>query len=503
MVEVKRELRSRNLLLILGLLFLATLILRFKFGAGLSAPVNFPTALVTLQLGILLSLSGLYFYAARFYEDAFYSFLSFGSFANAVSILFDWLFSLEGRALFLSYVLTILSTLPIYIGTFFDKKRPTPYRLIFTSVARWVLWLAVSYFFLSMIVDRNTFGLNLRSRSSLLVVGAVPFFALTLIRVARSFRSRLLSSVHGSWAFLLPLTFYCSAALQLPYAVVWVGPVIILFIEFFFGFLLKVATAIGLLTILRLDLINVLKRTRDLEEQSLERSELEDLGALTASIEHDLKTPLGIINLEIAGMKRTHQANDKVIADLERIERATRRIYAVTQIVTVLRSKDYYRQLMAKTNVAELVHQSVSAVRKGTGVPKTFFKIDVKERIFIRAYGPMLETAIVNILKNSLDAISEAKHRGGVIRITTRKVWPEETLIQLMIADNGCGIPPENIPKLTSLFTTKIQQKPNSGLGLFITGRIVEFHDGEIQVESQLGKGTTVSLFLPKWNTAL
>jgi hypothetical protein len=54
--------------------------------------------------------------------------------------------------------------------------------------------------------------------------------------------------------------------------------------------------------------------------------------------------------------------------------------------------------------------------------------------------------------------------------------------------------------KLTTIFTTRGDKKPNSGIGLFIGKKVLDIHDGEIEFESTVGEGTIVTLLLPEWN---
>jgi len=261
---------------------------------------------------------------------------------------------------------------------------------------------------------------------------------------------------------------------------------------------LKVTNALGLLVILRIDLITLLRRSHELEERALRRSELEELGSLTASIEHDLKTPLGLINLQIVGMKRAYQANPKIMNDLDRIEDATARIYAVTQIIPALRaSKEYYEQLMVRVNISDVIGRSIKTIKSQLDISNVIFKFEGRD-YYIKANPQMLETAIENILKNSVEAIIDTNRDRGLIEIFLRKARDKK--IELVILDNGCGIAAENLPKLTTLFTTKNNLKANSGIGLFIANRIVRFHQGELRVSSEAGKSTKVSIILPVSN---
>jgi signal transduction histidine kinase len=82
---------------------------------------------------------------------------------------------------------------------------------------------------------------------------------------------------------------------------------------------------------------------------------------------------------------------------------------------------------------------------------------------------------------------------GGTLTIASRRA-PLNS-VEIRVADQGVGIPPENLDKIFRLyFTTKAG---GSGIGLAMVYRIVQMHDGRVDVESTAGKGTTVVLTLP------
>ena len=113
-----------------------------------------------------------------------------------------------------------------------------------------------------------------------------------------------------------------------------------------------------------------------------------------------------------------------------------------------------------------------------------------------------LEQAFINLFFNALDAMQPR----GKLTVSTEMVpagantaglphSKDRPLVRLAIADNGSGIPPENIDRLFEpFFTTK---PDGTGLGLAITRRIIQEHHGAITVQSELNKGTTFSLTLP------
>src|SRR5687767_12719908 len=234
-------------------------------------------------------------------------------------------------------------------------------------------------------------------------------------------------------------------------------------------------------------------------EQLEKRSELEEIGSLTASIEHEIKNPLAVIESELERMIMRFQHQPAVVAGLERIKEQKERIYAVTKIIPVLRADaTFSEKSMVKTNIRSLVHQSIKAVKREINTRHIVFKDNMSSDFFVNAYPPLLQQAIVNIMKNSIEAINESGRERGLINIRVRPDKLSKNLVRIEIIDNGCGIRTEDLSKVTTLFTTKSERKPNAGLGLFITNKIVKTHGGNIGIESKVNEGTSVSIILAK-----
>jgi len=101
----------------------------------------------------------------------------------------------------------------------------------------------------------------------------------------------------------------------------------------------------------------------------------------------------------------------------------------------------------------------------------------------------MLQQAFLNLALNACQAMPT----GGIVRIVTEREGQET--VKVIIADHGVGIPPEDLDRIFTLYYTT---KPDgSGIGLSLTYRIVQLHDGSIDVSSEVGRGTTMSVRLP------
>ncbi len=234
------------------------------------------------------------------------------------------------------------------------------------------------------------------------------------------------------------------------------------------------------------------------------------LGNLMAGIAHEIGTPVASINSNIDLFARSLQRIDetlnsesipeevrgnrqiaramKVLEDLNQSNKTA--CDRILQIVRSLRSSLY-------GDIAELrevdIHEELENAL-------TLTHHELKRRItVIREYGEiplcncysgMLISVFVNMIVNASQAIEGT----GEIRIKTDV---KDNIIIVRITDTGKGIPPENLEKLfVSGFTTKSPGE-GTGLGLAICSRIIEKHNGKIEVESEVGKGTTFTIYLP------
>lgn len=114
----------------------------------------------------------------------------------------------------------------------------------------------------------------------------------------------------------------------------------------------------------------------------------------------------------------------------------------------------------------------------------------------VHADPGQLEQVFTNIIVNAIDAMSQQ----GALEVTTRAAFNapgEAQYAEILFADSGCGITPENLERVFEPFFTTKEVGKGTGLGLFICYGIIEKHGGTIDIESKLGKGTTLKIRLP------
>jgi two-component system cell cycle sensor histidine kinase PleC len=107
-----------------------------------------------------------------------------------------------------------------------------------------------------------------------------------------------------------------------------------------------------------------------------------------------------------------------------------------------------------------------------------------------------MKQMLINLLSNAVKFTSE----GGDIKIAARQLNSQD--VELSVCDNGIGMSPENIPTALSVFgqidSSLTRKYEGTGLGLPLVKALIESHGGHMNIDSALGRGTTVSLIIPK-----
>ncbi len=235
---------------------------------------------------------------------------------------------------------------------------------------------------------------------------------------------------------------------------------------------------------------------RHLEQELLKAQKLESLGILAGGIAHDFNNILTIVlgNISLA---QSYVEPESELADvLAALEKATVRAEQLTQrLLSFARGGAAVRE---PTAIGPLIKDSVGLGLSGS---------NVRGEIVIAEDLPPVEIdpgQIAQVINNLTINAVEAMREGGTLRVYAQAVTvqPEDGLsvapgqyVRLDIADEGTGIPPECLPKIFDpFFTTKAS---GSGLGLAICYSVVQEHEGCITVQSQVGAGTTFSVYLP------
>jgi len=236
---------------------------------------------------------------------------------------------------------------------------------------------------------------------------------------------------------------------------------------------------------------------KKVEDQMVATERLAALGTLAAGVGHEINNPLAIIN-ESAGwirllMQKPELKNIPYTMDIEnalqKIDKSIERAKHIThQLLGIVKNHDV---LISPVDMPELVKESIQLVSRyadSKGVAIKFASDPDPVEIMTDPY--QLRQVLINLLTNAI----HAEHESGVIHVWLARKKQE---IVITVQDNGIGIPKENKDKIFDPFFTTKNQGEGTGLGLFVTRKIVERIHGHIEFQSSVGRGTTFYVRLP------
>ncbi len=230
-----------------------------------------------------------------------------------------------------------------------------------------------------------------------------------------------------------------------------------------------------------------------LERETRRAESLATLGAMAAGIAHELNNPIGIISSRIELMisdSEGKQLPAEMAEDLQVLHRNALRVSKIAQgLLTLARQRPRQPK---RVNVNSVVEDTL--LLAGNQMSKDGIQVSIS---LDRTIPPILgdSTSLEEVLLNLLMNAREAMESGGTIRIETGVAPDRPDWVRVAVADSGCGIPADAMGKLFDpFFTTKAS---GTGLGLWVSKRIVRDHGGSIEVESEPGRGTTFVIAIP------
>lgn len=224
-----------------------------------------------------------------------------------------------------------------------------------------------------------------------------------------------------------------------------------------------------------------------IEEQLRRAEKLSTLGEMAAVLAHEIRNPLGSIRGTAEILRDDYQPGDPKYEFIEiQIKETERLNHVVEDFLRIARPHPGEKKVCSLREELETIATLVAGDARHRGVALIFN--DVPAEASVSADGEKLRQAFLNIIINAL----QATPGGGRVTVTTRQV---ETGYEIRFQDTGSGITAADLEHIFEpFFTTK---SGGTGLGLAITRKIIEAHDGELQVESTPGAGTTVVVTLP------
>ena len=224
------------------------------------------------------------------------------------------------------------------------------------------------------------------------------------------------------------------------------------------------------------------------------------VGRLAAGVVHEINNPLATIAacaeaLEQRVTEGTFEAEaPEVVADLSEYlglikSEAFRCKSITTGLLDFSRVRTGNRHPLDISEVMSSSANLISHQKRGDNIR---IKVETDENIpVINADGGHIQQAVIALATNAIDAMPD----GGEL---TFRAYAQTHRVVIEVADTGVGIPPEDLSKIFEPFFTTKEVGKGTGLGLAVCYGIVTEHNGRLSVRSNVGKGTTFSIFLPK-----
>ena len=243
-------------------------------------------------------------------------------------------------------------------------------------------------------------------------------------------------------------------------------------------------------------LIIVLLDTTELHEmaENLRRADrLSAVGRMAAGLAHEIRNPLGSISsaVQFLSEKGTHAKEGNALMNVV-VRESDRLNRIISDFLTYARpNSDFASKNIKQVDAGEAVDDCLALLRHDPAVrEKHIFEFAKPPKpLFIETDESKIKQVIWNLLQNSIQAMPD----GGTLKVALEE--PNQNFARLVFSDNGCGIDSDNLENIYEPFQSGAR---GTGLGLSIVHRLVTEGGGRIDVESEKGIGTKITIELPK-----
>ncbi len=238
------------------------------------------------------------------------------------------------------------------------------------------------------------------------------------------------------------------------------------------------------------ELAEINARLQSAQAQLVQSEKLASVGQLTAGIVHDVKNPLAVIKGLAEELHEEVGLDPSTRAQLTTIRDSASR--ASTIVTDLLKFARQSTPEMQRRDMRETIQSSLRLTEYLTRKGKIEVSVELPDQPVMMAYdAQQIEQVLINLITNAVQAMQH----GGSLRISLNQSGGK---VAIGIQDTGTGIPKQNLTRIFDPFFTTKPEGEGTGLGLSVSYGIVSRHGGTIEVESELGWGTTFTVFLPE-----
>ena len=234
-----------------------------------------------------------------------------------------------------------------------------------------------------------------------------------------------------------------------------------------------------------------LAKTDEIQPQEITDSSLEVLVEMAAGAAHELNNPLTVISgrAQLLSETETEQEKKQILNQIQ--ENAGRISRIIEELMGFARPS---QPRPAETNIKQILDEAVQLTRQKTGVEHINIQMEVAEDVknaFVDS--AQIVSAIANVFSNAIESYTDTL---GPIKVTATS---EQTgsFMKLQISDLGCGMDTETLKKATQPFFSAKPAGRKRGMGLAYAYRAIRLNKGSLNIQSQPGVGTTVTIILP------
>ncbi len=256
------------------------------------------------------------------------------------------------------------------------------------------------------------------------------------------------------------------------------------------------AEALQKTTVSRDSLVKEIEERKRLENMMLQSEKMAAVGQLAGGVAHEINNPLGVILGFSQSLVKRLQPGDPYEMPLKSIEReAVRCKNLVQDLLTFSRTSKADRE---DIDLSEAIEGALSLVMAQSKVKNITVEKDLASGLpKVYANKNQMQQVIVNLCNNAMDAMPN----GGNLFLRTRSAFKDgKSGVDIQVQDSGQGIPKDIQAKIFEPFFTTKEVGKGTGLGLSLVYEIVQKHSGFIELESEAGKGTIFTVYVPVRN---